>query len=459
MLLAAVAGVAVWLLTSAPGSADEGLRTFTFRQGPMAVGPYEVLYTPSNKKAVQAPGVDGYIVHMHARVVDEHGRPIPVRHLMLHHVVYKDRGRFDGDRIDPVCGSQGQSFYGNGEENETLRLPKGYGYRIRKGDRWTTAWMLMNHTDRPRRAYIEYRVTVDTRHRLKPVTPYWVRVTGCPRRGRIDPIFDVPGNGGKRAIDRRSTTWRMPASGTLVAGGSHLHGGSKALTVSEPRCGGRSLMRSVPLYGLPSHPYYHVLPVLHEPGPINTSWLETRTGIPVRKGERLRVTATYDDAYPHTRVMAIMHLYVYQHPVRRQACAPLPRDLRSELVHTPGRREPPHVTVPLTGLDRAGHAHRIAKPPGPTLVVGGDAQIGVHNFRFGVPNLSVPVGARVLWRFDDDVSHNVTVANGPAGFSSYNLHRGGSFSRRLTRPGVYRFYCSLHPVQMTASIAVRPRGG
>ena len=36
-------------------------------------------------------------------------------------------------------------------------------------------------------------------------------------------------------------------------------------------------MVSRPLYGLPEHPYYNVLPVLHEPGPIATSWITSAT--------------------------------------------------------------------------------------------------------------------------------------------------------------------------------------
>ena len=61
---------------------------------------------------------------------------------MLHHIVYKTR-----ERRDAVCGDT-QSFYGTGEENETLRFPPGYGYRVRRRDRWLTGWMLMNHRAR-----------------------------------------------------------------------------------------------------------------------------------------------------------------------------------------------------------------------------------------------------------------------------------------------------------------------
>ncbi|MFN2617549.1 MAG: plastocyanin/azurin family copper-binding protein [Thermoleophilaceae bacterium] len=453
----AVAGaVAVVILVHSASAPASGLRTVTIRQGPFAVGAYQVRYTSRATKPVRAPQLDGYLVRMHARIVDGRGGSIPVRRLMLHHIVYKNLGRFRGDRKNYVCGGHAQSFYGTGEEDETLRFPPGYGYRVRKGDRWETGWMLMNHTRVTKRAYIEYTATIDTSSRLKPVTPYWLRASGCPRRGQWDPIFDVPGGGRRGSTYRRATTFRAPASGRLIAAGSHAHGGVKAMTLSQPGCGNRPLMRSRPLFGRKDHPYYHVLPVLHEPGPMDMSWLETRTGIPVAKGEPLRVTASYDDELPHTRVMGIMHTYLApDRRIRHRSCALLPRDLRNERKHYAGRRVSPKVRVPLTTIDSRGRARTIDRPPGPLRQLAGSATVLVHDFRFAPRNLSVPLGARIRWSFRDPAMHNLTLANGPLGFSSQNRRRGSRFSRRLTRPGTYRFFCSLHPVAMSERIVVR----
>lgn len=444
----------------APAKAQQqpsGIRTFTYRQGPLTVGPYQVRYTSKATKDIKAPDMDGYIVWMHARVVDASGQPIPVRRLMLHHIVYKDLGRYDGEKHDPVCGGRSESFYGNGEENETLHFPPGYGYPIHRGDRWQTGWMLMNHKNRVDRAYIEYTVRVDTVHKLTPVRPYWLRATGCPRPGRIDPIFDVPGGRRKGSRYSKSITWKMPESGRLIAASGHAHGGAQDLTIRQPRCGDRRLLTSKPLFGRPDHPYYHVLPVLHEPGPINMSWDQTKTGIPVGKGERLKLTSNYDDHLVHTRVMAIMHLYVAPDRSARSSCAPLPKDLDNQRLNYKGRTRAPAIKVPLTGLDKYGHAHRISRPPGHRKRYAGNAIVLVRGKGFVKPNLSVPVGARVRWLFRDKASHNVTLANGPRGFSSQNKHRGHTYSERLRRPGTYRLFCSLHPVQMTETIVVRRR--
>jgi plastocyanin len=67
----------------------------------------------------------------------------------------------------------------------------------------------------------------------------------------------------------------------------------------------------------------------------------------------------------------------------------------------------------------------------------------------------VPRGTTLRWRFPGSEPHNVTLASGPAGFASLNLANGASFKERLKKPGVYRLFCSLHPVQMQQVVTVR----
>jgi hypothetical protein len=430
--------------------AEAAVERVTVRQGPIAIGPYEVRYTSAKTRQVRSPRLDGWLVRMHARVVDRRGQPMPVRRVMLHHVVYKTSGRRDA-----VCGDS-QSFYGTGEENETLRFPPGYGYRLRRRDRWLTGWMLMNHRSRTQRAYIEYTAWVETSRRLRSVTPYWVRATGCS--GRRDPIFNVPGGGGPGSTFARSAWWTVPRSGRLVAAGAHVHGGAKELVLTRPGCADQPLVSSRPLYGLPDHPYYNVLPVLHEPGPFATGWVTSAAGIPVERGERLRVTSLYDNERPHTRVMGIWHLYVAPDPKARATCGASPGDLQEELPAQPGRSEPPAVTVPLTGLDGRGAAREILRPPGPLLRAGAHATVRVGTRTLSVRNLSVALGGVVRWRFRDPYGyHDVTLANGPVGFASRWSARGQSYVRRFETPGTYRLFCSLHPVDMTQVVTVRPR--
>jgi plastocyanin len=83
--------------------------------------------------------------------------------------------------------------------------------------------------------------------------------------------------------------------------------------------------------------------------------------------------------------------------------------------------------------------------------------IQVGNQYFRQANVSVAQGATLRWLFTSPAVHNVTVANGPLGFSSRNLSGGRQFQAKLTRPGTYRIFCALHPVSMTATIKVTPR--
>ena len=46
------------------------------------------------------------------------------------------------------------------------------------------------------------------------------------------------------------------------------------------------------------------------------------------------------------------------------------------------------------------------------------------------------------------------MANGPVGIGSPNLNDERTFSKKLRRPGTYRFFCALHPVQMTERVEV-----
>ena len=450
MAVGAVLSLVLLLACAAPASA--AIKRVTVRQGPLAVDPYGVRFTSPKTRAIRAPGLDGYLVSMHTRVVDRRGRPMPVRRLMLHHIVYKNTSR-----SDPVCGGK-QSFYGTGEENETLRFPPGYGYRVRRRDRWITGWMLMNHRGRRQVAYIEYTARIETRKRLRPVIPYWARVTGC--RGARDPIFNVPGGGAPGSTHTETAGWTVPRSGRIVAAGSHVHGGSKEILLTQPTCEDRVLLTSRPLYGRAGHPYYNVLPVLHEPGPFATSWITTAAGIPVRRGERLRVVSLYDGERPHMRVMGIWHVYLAPGPPPANACPPMPTDVRNKLPAKPGRLEAPKVTVPLTGLDGRGRARPIRRPPGPLMRAGRRATVRVGEDTFSVRNLSIARGGRVTWRFRDGRgSHDVTLASGPfgpVGFASRWDLKSRRYSRRFDIPGTYRLYCTLHPIDMTQVLEVRP---
>ncbi|HEX8205755.1 MAG TPA: hypothetical protein VF587_06835 [Solirubrobacteraceae bacterium] len=452
VLLLACLGAILAILPTAGATA--GQRTITKRFGPIGIGPYAVKYRTSR---LPAPRVNGHIVRMHARVVDRQGRPMPVSRMMLHHLTFKDLGSPGHTRRDiSYCkGSLGERFYGTGEEDRALAFPPGYGYKVRKRDRWDANWMLMNHGPKSDRAWIEYTAVVDDSPAITGVRSFWVGVTdGCG----VDPIFDVPGGGAPGSVHRESAGWTVPISGRVVMAGGHIHGGALNVKLQQLECGDRDLFTSHPLYGNEDHPYYHVLPNLHEPGPISSSLLTTPTGVPVRKGERLRIMTDYDAQTMHVRAMGIMHVYIAPEPAApQQSCAPLPGDITETMQKDSGRLAPPAWIVPLTGIGPDGRAREIDRPPGPVkrLEAPSEVTIDVTSPRFEVRNLDVPAGTTIKWRFDDELKHDITVADGPFGFSSQPLSGRRSYRRTLSRPGAYKLFCSLHPVAMTQRIDVR----
>jgi len=448
MTVRAVA-LALAALAIAPPAAHATQTTQTFRYGPIHIDPYGV-DERDYVAGMPGPNVDGYLTAGSARLVDGAGRPVSAARVMLHHLLFSNAGTRLGERINPTCDSVtlfdsrtaapglSEPFAGFAEEHVSEHLPPGYGYPIKAGDQWIGTWMFMNHSDRPQTVYIESRSTVVTGERLKPAYPVGLDVRDCS----LDPVFDVPGGGRPGSTFSTSTTVAAPFTGRIVAALGHLHGGGKSAVLSEPACGDRELLRSVPTWASPRSLLYRMRPVLHEPSPLGMSTVTSEQGFAVRAGEPLKLTVNYDDSLPHTRVMGIMGLYIAPDPSVAADCGPLPTDVHVDRI--PGPADPPAFHMP------------IRRPPGPTVLMGRDATVDVSGDAFQTPNIAVRRGTTVHWRFWDAALHNVTVADGPRGFSSPNLSDGRGFARRLNVPGTYRLYCSLHAATMFSTVRVLP---
>jgi stress up-regulated protein Nod 19 len=430
-------------------------QTYDCRYGPITVAPFQVL-TKEIQLGMPKPDVDGFVTNMETDVIDANGRQIPIRRLMLHHIVFANLGKQDRtcqsftmwDSMTQVPAAA-ERFYGAGEERAKLALPDGYGYPIKRSDNWLVTYMFMNHRAKVDSAYIGYRVTVETRPDVTPVEPYWLDVENC----KVDPVYDVAGGRSRGSRNVRRAVWTVPKAGRLVAGGGHVHGGGEALALSRPACpSGGAIYTSRPTWGSSRHPFYRVRPVLHEPGPIHMSGFNSATGMPLAAGERVLLESDYDAARPHTRVMGIMVVFLAADPSVRSTCAARPDDM-AELPAPAGRRSPPPFRVPIVGV-RGGKAVNIKAPPGRRVRLGGRGTIDVGDLFFRRPNVTLRAGGTLTWRFDGRTLHNITLANGPRGFSSPNLSEGRTYRKRLTVPGTYQIYCGLHPVDMTATVRV-----
>jgi plastocyanin len=438
------------LLLFGAGPAAGATKTFSHRFA-VHVGPYQAV---KESNLVRTPSMSGSIVRMSARVVDSKGRVVPQSQLMLHHLVFFDGGRPGATRHDNTCGTSRtpQRFFGTSEELRDLTMPDGYGYPIDRRDSWKSSWMVMNHTHRDRRAWIRYTVTIDDSKRIAPVEPYWVSIVPCG----ADPQYSVRGGRAEGSTDVRKRSWRVPHAGRIVAVGGHLHGGSRRLRLSQPRCG-RTLVTSKPTYGPPDDPVYRVTPLLHEPDPLDITWWQSAAGIPVVKGEKLVVSADYDGRYPHMRVMGIDHVYIARDSKASQACEPLPQDAEELGADWTGRSSPPYVKLTLAEIGSDGYAHPIERPEGSTVRFDGPATVDERSYAYRPANISIPLGGRVRWAFNDPDEHDVTLNNGPVGFGGPWSRRGATYQRSFDVPGTYRLYCSLHPADMSQVVSVRSK--
>lgn len=97
----------------------------------------------------------------------------------------------------------------------------------------------------------------------------------------------------------------------------------------------------------------------------------------------------------------------------------------------------------------------LAAMPGMTAAAPATASapvVTIGNFTFGPMTVTVPVGGKVTWVNGDDVPHTVMAVD--KSFRSRPIDSDERFSFTFTKPGVYSYFCSLHP-RMTGKVIVR----
>ncbi len=99
-----------------------------------------------------------------------------------------------------------------------------------------------------------------------------------------------------------------------------------------------------------------------------------------------------------------------------------------------------------------GTGAALAAAPVATPATASAPVVTIGNFTFGPMRVTVPVGGQVTWVNGDDVPHTV-VAVGLA-FRSKPIDTDERFSFTFSKPGVYKYFCSLHP-KMTGTVIVK----
>ena len=85
-----------------------------------------------------------------------------------------------------------------------------------------------------------------------------------------------------------------------------------------------------------------------------------------------------------------------------------------------------------------------------------DVEVKIDNFSFTPARITVKAGAAVTWINEDDIPH--AVASSTRLFKSKALDTDDKYSFTFTTPGVYQYFCSLHP-HMTGTIVVEAETG
>jgi len=70
-------------------------------------------------------------------------------------------------------------------------------------------------------------------------------------------------------------------------------------------------------------------------------------------------------------------------------------------------------------------------------------EVNIYEFRYNPDPVRVPAGSTIAWSNSDATPHTVTADDGSWG--SANLAQGDGFIATFDEPGVYAYYCVLHP--------------
>lgn len=86
-----------------------------------------------------------------------------------------------------------------------------------------------------------------------------------------------------------------------------------------------------------------------------------------------------------------------------------------------------------------------------------EATVTVGNNFFSPTAKTVSHGTQVRFRWVGGVRHNVAKSKGPGGpiESGPTAKRGVNLTKRLRKPGTYRFICRIHPTEMRLKLVVR----
>jgi hypothetical protein len=252
-------------------SNDESRHEFTLRLGPWN------LPGRAGMNVAQAPDLhwtvplDGWFTAYHPRLVDAAGNALPGR--LLHHVAV-----YDADHANFLCPSKPEHIFGAGGEMADWPAIPGLGYRVRQGDKVLITTMFHNdgaasYPQTYLEIKIDYQPLITGGPELPGVRPVWFDVKECG-----DSSYDL-----KPGRNVTSGEFTLDSSGRLMGLGGHLHDYGEQLTLEDDTTHQRiaNLKAKIDAQG-------HLISI-----PV-VQFSEER-GLPLAKGDEMKVTAVYDN--------------------------------------------------------------------------------------------------------------------------------------------------------------------
>jgi hypothetical protein len=240
------------------------------------IGPMHLPAKTSHMKMPQPPDLiwtipfDGWLLAYHPRLVDASGGPVPGT--VLHHVAF-----WNENRPDFLCPNKEEHIFGAGSEMTDWAEVPGFGYRVQKDDKIRIETMIHNPTSRTYdQAYLEVTIPylrAGGTTTVKSVYPAWMDVQECRDSG-----YDL-----KPGKSVQTGTITVKYAGVLLGVGGHLHDYGKEVELENATRG-----ETIVTLDANADSAGHLLSL-----PVKTFF--DRGGYHIAAGDKLRITATYDN--------------------------------------------------------------------------------------------------------------------------------------------------------------------
>jgi hypothetical protein len=254
---------------------DVASHTITLREGPMTLPA-----NTSHMKMPQPPDlfwsipIDGWLLAYAPRLVDARGNAVPG--IVLHHTAF-----WNTNRADFLCPNKEEHIFGAGSEMTNWAEIPGYGYRVQKGDKIRIETMVHNPTGAAYdQVYLEVKIPYAEASSdsaaapaVKSVYPAWMDVQSCGNSG-----YDL-----KAGKNENTGSVIVKYNGILLGVGGHMHDYAQQITLEDAT-------RNEKVATLHAK--------LDEKGQLLSMPVVTffdRGGYQFAAGDRLKITATYDN--------------------------------------------------------------------------------------------------------------------------------------------------------------------